>query len=85
LRVILNYKEYLNGRKGDKLMASCEKCWNDAEIMANEGLGDKVLLYHKLLKSRKNNPCLPKKQAGQFWDEEKKMDSRIAQAGKETL
>lgn len=32
--------------------------------------------YHDLLEERKDNPCTPKEQAGQFWDEEKQCDSR---------
>jgi hypothetical protein len=32
--------------------------------------------YHDLIEERKDNPCTPKEQAGQFWDEEKQCDSR---------
>jgi len=33
--------------------------------------------YHDLLQERKDNPCTPKEQAGQFWDEKKQCDSRL--------
>jgi len=33
--------------------------------------------YNDLLKERKDNPCSQKEQAGQWWDEEKQIDSRI--------
>ena len=57
-------------------MASCEKCWWDAAKMARDGLGDRVELYHKLLKQRDKTPCSPKEQAGDYWNEEKQIDAR---------
>ena len=57
-------------------MRSCEKCWDDAGMMAMEGLGYKADLYRKLIKERDKNPCSPKEQAGQWWDEEKQCDIR---------
>jgi len=55
-------------------MPSCEKCWEDAFIPY---IGTDVDKYWRLLKERENNPCSPKEQAGQWWDEEKQCDSRL--------
>jgi hypothetical protein len=49
-------------------MASCEKCWYDADGNYEE--------YIELIEERKDNPCSPFEQAGQFWDEKKQIDSR---------
>ena len=58
-------------------MSSCEKCWNDASLRAREGLyPSQAEAYQVILKERKNNPCSPKEQAGQWWDEEKQYDRR---------
>jgi hypothetical protein len=38
-------------------MATCEKCWNDANGRAAE--------YARLLELRKDNPCTPEEQAGE--------------------
>ena len=58
-------------------MSSCEKCWGDAYMrMLGSGSKDQAEHYHDLIEERKNNPCTPKEQAGQFWDEEKQCDSR---------
>ena len=42
--------------------------------------------YAELLESRKDNPCTPGQQAGQFWDEEKQVDKRFLtpQSGEKT-
>ena len=55
----------------------CEKCWNDAQsrIYADTSKS-KTEHYQDLLKERKNNPCSPKEQAGQYWDEKKQIDKR---------
>jgi len=55
---------------------TCEKCWDDAEIAARLLGGSKVDHYHRLLEERKQNPCRPRDQAGQFWSEEEMCDSR---------
>lgn len=58
-------------------MSACEKCWSDAYLKARcQSPYDQVYWYNKLLEERKDNPCTPKQQAGQFWDEEKQCDSR---------
>ena len=62
-----------------KPMASCEKCWSDA-YSYYYGHTDPER-YHELLKERKDNPCSPKEQAGQWWDEEKQCDTRIKADG----
>ena len=36
-------------------MASCEKCWNDAQGRAED--------YQQLIEERKDNPCTPEEQA----------------------
>ena len=58
-------------------MSSCEKCWGDAFMREfNHPMKSQTEHYRDLLKERKDNPCTPKEQAGQFWDEEKQCDSR---------
>ncbi len=61
---------------------SCEKCWNDAGIMAASGLGLKHEIYHELLKERQDKPCSPKEQAGEWWDEERQCDKRYFEEAK---
>lgn len=58
-------------------MASCEKCWEDA-FMRSLSNRDKPQYehYQDLLQERAENPCSPKEQAGQWWDEKKQCDSR---------
>lgn len=50
-------------------MACCEKCWRDA--------GGDYDQYVYILMERVDNPCSPKDQAGQFWDEETQTDTRL--------
>jgi hypothetical protein len=64
-------------------MGSCEKCWNDAYRKAISLGIPQVEAYHLLLKERENNPCSPEEQAGQFWDEEKQIDTRFSPQRKE--
>lgn len=40
-----------------KIMASCEKCWNDAQGRAED--------YQQLIEERRDNPCTPEEQAGE--------------------
>lgn len=53
----------------------CEKCWSDSFLRAHPH-GDQVEEYRALLKERKDKPCSPREQAGQWWDEENQRDSR---------
>ena len=57
-------------------MASCEKCWKDADLFTFMIGKSKAERYNELLKERENNPFTEKEQAGQFWDEEKGIDKR---------
>lgn len=58
-------------------MSACEKCWGDAYIrFLNNPFHDQTKHYHNLLEVRKNNPCSPEEQAGQWWDKEKQCDKR---------
>jgi len=58
-------------------MSSCEKCWGDAYMRTfAHPMKSQAEHYHDLLEERKDSPCTPKEQAGQFWDEEKQCDSR---------
>ena len=57
-------------------MASCEKCWGDAYMYSFGTSQTQSEAYHELLEERKENPCTPIEQAGQFWDEEKQVDKR---------
>jgi hypothetical protein len=63
-------------------VSACEKCWEDAYlIMRSTGVSQEIA-YERLLADRKDNPCTPKEQAGQFWDDTLKMDRRDKESGK---
>ena len=57
-------------------MPCCEKCWSDAFQRSYGGGKSQSECYGELLVERKNNWCTPKEQAGQYWDEVNKCDSR---------
>ena len=57
-------------------MPTCEKCWGDAYIRSRESWKTQTECYYELLEERKDSPCLPREQAGQFWDEEHQCDRR---------
>ena len=58
-------------------MSSCEKCWADAYMrMLSQPTKSQSEHYRGLLEERKDNPCTPREQAGQFWSEEKQCDRR---------
>jgi hypothetical protein len=49
-------------------MSACEKCWGDAHMRAMcHPSKSQAEHYHDLLEERKNKPCSPHEQAGQFW------------------
>ncbi len=73
LNLLANIKNHIIERK---IMASCEKCWGDAYLKAKIMGKSQSECYHQLLKEREDNPCSPREQAGQFWDEKKQCDSR---------
>lgn len=56
-------------------MPMCEKCWSDAYRRAYPS-GSQAEEYRLLLEERKNKPCSPRDQAGQWWDEERQCDMR---------
>ena len=51
-------------------MACCEKCWADA--------GGDMRTYEHLVELRNayGPKCTPKEQAGQWWDEKRRLDTR---------
>ena len=57
-------------------MPCCEKCWGDAYLRSLSVGKDQADCYKDLLRKRKDNPCSPQEQAGQFWDDEKGCDRR---------
>lgn len=57
-------------------MPACEKCWRDAYYRSRATGHSQSECYAKLLEERRDNPCSPKEQAGQFWDEERQCDKR---------
>ncbi|GAG54835.1 unnamed protein product [marine sediment metagenome] len=57
-------------------MACCEKCWGDAWLRSQSNREPQYENYTRLIEERKFSPCSPKESAGQFWDEEKGVDSR---------
>ena len=58
-------------------MSACEKCWGDAYLMSLKTGNAQHECYNDLLHMRRNNPCTPEQQAGQFWDEENQIDRRL--------
>jgi len=58
-------------------MAGCEKCWGDAYMRSMFRGKSQAQCYEELLIERKDNPCTPREQAGEYWDEEKQCDSRF--------
>ena len=64
-------------------MDGCEKCWSEAGVLYANGQGEyesKTEAYHKVLELRELTPCTPKEQAGDWWDNEKQIDTREAKA-----
>ena len=59
------------------MMPSCEKYWNDAHSRAMSQHKSITDCYKELLEERKDNPCSPREQAGDFWDEENQCDTRV--------
>jgi hypothetical protein len=59
------------------MMAVCEKCWRYAYTMSRITGRLQGDCYQDVLASRAGNPCTPKEQAGEFWDEEKQCDVRL--------
>lgn len=59
-------------------MASCEKCWGKAFRRSMETGKCQAECYHEILKEVDETGiiCTPKERAGQFWDEEKQLDTR---------
>lgn len=56
-------------------MAACEKCWADAYDPYRSNQSER---YRELLKERHGErACTPKQQAGQWWDEERQVDTRL--------
>jgi hypothetical protein len=67
-------------------MVSCEKCWWDAHTLVRDGVFTNIPeAYSYLIKKRNDNPCTPKEQAGQFWDEEKQIDIRLIKKPEEDI
>jgi hypothetical protein len=58
-------------------MSACEKCWSDSYFIWRLTGKPREECYSKLLKEREANPCTPKQQAGDWWDEEKQIDRRL--------
>lgn len=57
-------------------MSACEKCWSDASRRVFLTGGSTADEYQKLLAERKNCPCSPREQAGEYWDEDRQCDKR---------
>lgn len=57
-------------------MAACEKCWGDAFSISYGTSQTQSEAYQELLEERKENPCTPEEQAGQWWDNVNKIDKR---------
>lgn len=58
-------------------MPSCQKCWSDAFTRSKLTYKSQAECYHELIEERnKDNPCSLKEQAGEFWDDKLKKDTR---------
>lgn len=57
-------------------MSSCEKCWLDASRIAAQTDVTTTEAYGVIIHERKDNPCSPQEQAGQWWDEGTQSDRR---------
>lgn len=57
-------------------MAGCEKCWGNAYMRSRLTGKSQMECYQELLEERKDKPCTPEQQAGDYWDEEKQCDKR---------
>lgn len=55
---------------------TCEKCWGDAYLRSYGSGKSQSDCYFELLEERKDNPCTPQEQAGDYWDEQRQCDSR---------
>lgn len=55
----------------------CEKCWADAFNRSYITGRDQSDCYQELLTERKDKPCTPRQQAGDYWDKENQWDTRI--------
>ena len=49
-----------SGKEWGDSVSSCEKCWRDSGGNSED--------YEQLLEERKDRPCSPEDQAGQWWD-----------------
>jgi hypothetical protein len=67
---------YQKKEKGKNSMACCEKCWKDAYTRSRISGMSQGDCYIELLKERESNPCSPKNQAGDYWDDELQKDKR---------
>lgn len=57
-------------------VSMCEKCWGDAYLETLMRGGSQTEHYKRLIEERRDSPCTPKEQAGQWWDEALQKDSR---------
>lgn len=55
----------------------CEKCWSEAFRRSCTSEKLPIECYFELLEERKNNPCSPQEQAGEYWDEINQCDIRL--------
>lgn len=63
-------------------MSACEKCWADAYRAEMGDTSKSQAEHYRDIRDRRTlfGPiCTAKEQAGQFWDEEKQCDSRLAE------
>lgn len=61
-------------------MASCERCWSDAYLLAVVRGVPQADVYEDLIRDvteGHRRPCTPREQAGQWWDEARQCDSRV--------
>ena len=64
-------------------MSACEKCWGDAYLRMMTTGKPQSECYTKILEERESDPCTPEEQAGDWWDDELKIDSRTLKYAEE--
>lgn len=57
-------------------MSACERCWGDAFVRQLGMAMCQSTAYRQILEERKENPCTPREQAGQWWCEAHEHDTR---------
>ena len=58
----------------------CEKCWAEAARSVYGTGRDQYEAYKEVIERMKDDPCSPKEQAGDWWDDELQVDRRVKES-----